>query len=369
MSAQSGSAQSGSAQSGSAQSGSRHSVFVLSKEGKALTPTTPTKARKLLEGKQAKKCWSKFGTFGIRMIVESRKETPDTAIGIDNGTKFEGYSMVVGKENLINVKLDLPSKKVIVRKMEERKNLRRARRHRNCRRRPARFNNRGGGRTWLAPSQSVIVGSRLKIIHELFRIYPINYVAFEDVKFNHYKYTTGANFSTVEMGKTRLRNYFKSQGATVVEYRGFETEKIRKQYGYRKTSIKSADKFTAHCSDSLALAVDVTTRKRIEPGPFLVVDDTYRYPRRKLHYTQPARGGIRSFYARGSVFGLHKGILIGLLNGKIGQLCGAYRNAYRYRNDEIKRECGRRKRDYTRQVVWVSNNFFVRKEQGALSAI
>jgi len=333
---------------------SAHSVFVLSKEGKALTPTTPSKARKLLEGGQAKKCWSKFGTFGIQMLVEVREKTPDTALGVDTGTKFEGYSVVVGDENNLNVKLDLPDKKAIVRKMEERKHLRRARRHRNCRRRPARFNNRNR-KGFIAPSQLVVVGSRLTIIKEFFKLYPINLVAFEDVKFNHAKYRWGANFSTMEIGKTRIKDYFKSQGVKVFEYEGFETEKLRKQYGYRKTSIKSADKFTAHCSDSLAIAVAVTTGKRIEPGPFLVVDDTYRCKRRKLHDTQPAKGNVRAFYAKGTVFGLRKGLIIGLSNGNSGQLCGEYNGKYRYYDSG-------RKRGSSNKITWVSSNFFTRKD-------
>jgi len=335
---------------------SAHSVFVIGVNGNPLAPTTPSKTRKLLKGEQAKKCWSKFGTFGIQMLVEVREETPDTALGVDTGTKFEGYSVVVGEENPINVKLDLPDKKAIVRKLTERRILRRARRHRNCRRRPARFNNRNR-KGFIAPSQLVVVGSRLKIIKGFFKLYPINLVAFEDVKFNHAKYRWGANFSTMEVGKTRLRNYFKSQGATVFEYEGFETEKLRKQYGYRKTQIKSADKFTAHCSDSLAIAVDVTTGKRIEPGSFLVVDDTYRCKRRKLHDTQLAKGNIRSFYAKGTAFGLRKGLLIGLKNDKVGQLCGeSKRDGYRYYNFE-------RKRGSAHKLVWVSSNFFVRKDE------
>lgn len=332
---------------------SDHSVFVLSKEGKALTPTTPTKARKLLKGKQAKKCWSKFGIFGIQMLREVREETPDTALGVDTGTKFEGYSAVVGEENPLNVKLDLPDKKVIVRKMEERKNLRRARRHGNCRRRPARFDNRNR-KGFIAPSQDVVVGSRLKVIKEFFKIYPINLVAFEDVKFNHAKHRWGKNFSTMEIGKTLIKKYFKSQGTTVFEYQGFETEKLRKQYGYRKTSIKSADKFTAHCSDSLAIAVDVTTGKRIEPEKFLVVNDTYRCKRRKLHDTQPAKGNIRAPYSKGTVFGLRKGLLVGLPKGKMGQLCGELKGKYRYYDPEGKRGS-------TNKITWVSSNFFVRK--------
>ena len=273
---------------------SAHSVFVVGVDGKPLTPATPAKAKKLLKGGKAKKVWSKFSTFGIRMLVATRTEVPETVIGNDWGSKFDGYSIVVGEENTLNAMLLLPDKKAIVRKLEERRTLRRTRRYRNCRRRPARFDNRLR-RNWLAPSQVVLVGSRLKIIRELCRIYPINLAAIEDVRFNHAKHRWGKNFSTVEIGKTKLRKFFEDRGIAVHVYEGWQTEEFRKNYGYRKTKVKSAEKFTAHCSDSLALAVNTTIGQHIEPGPFLVVDDTYRCVRRRLHDTQPAKCGTVLF--------------------------------------------------------------------------
>jgi len=113
-------------------------VFVLDKDGKPLTPCRMSKARKLLEGKQAEPVWNKFGEFGIQMLVTTRKETPKTVLGCDFGTKFEEYSVISGKENTMNVMWKLPDKK----KLEERRTLRRARRFRNCRRRECRFDNR-----------------------------------------------------------------------------------------------------------------------------------------------------------------------------------------------------------------------------------
>jgi hypothetical protein len=142
------------------------------------------------------------------MIVDVGNKTPNTALGVDNGTKFEGYSVVVGTENPLNVKLDLPDKIVTAKKMFERRILRRARRRRNCRRRPARFNNRSR-KGFIAPSQTVVVGSRLKVIGEFFRIYPIDLVAVEDVRFNHAKRRWGKNFSTMEIGKKKIKEWKK----------------------------------------------------------------------------------------------------------------------------------------------------------------
>ncbi len=182
---------------------SGHNVFVLAKDGTPLTPTKPSKARKLLKGKQAKPVWNKFSQFGIQMLVETGKAAPKTALGVDFGTKFEGYAVAVGKENNLSVMWKLPDKKKIVSKLKERKQKRRARRHRNCRRRPERFDNRGRD-GFMAPSQLVIVNSRLKALKEFFGCYPISTVAMEDIRFNHRDKRWGKNFSTVEIGKTKI---------------------------------------------------------------------------------------------------------------------------------------------------------------------
>lgn len=329
-----------------------HSVFVLAVDGKPLTPTTPARARRLLKDSVAKRVWSKFGQFGIQMLVNTRRETPTATLGVDHGTKFEGYAVVCGKENSLSVKLDLPDKQQIVRKLEERRQLRRARRYRNCRRRPARFDNRKRD-GFLAPSQAVIVNARLKVLRELLRCYPISAVGFEDVRFNHAEYRWGANFSTVEIGKAKIKSFLE-QKAEVFDFQAFETQEIRQKYGYRKTKDKAADKFTAHCSDALALAVEVGVKEFVEPGRFLVVDDTYRPVRRKLHDTQPSIGDIRADYSRGVVFGLRKGLLIGTLDGRKGRLCGKYRGGYRYYDEYGKRQS-------TKRLAWISSQFIIKE--------
>ena len=339
----------------------KHSVFVLGQDGKPLTPTTPAKARKMIRAGVAIKSWSKFGTFGIQMRADTRTETPDTVIGNDWGTKFDGYSVIVGTENHINVMLILPNKKVVVSKLEERRILRRARRHRNCRRREARFDNRKRKADWLAPSQAAIVDSRLKIIQELCRIFPVNHSAIEDVRFNHAKHRWGKNFSTVEIGKTRLRNFFENLGIQVHLYEGWQTKEIRTNLGYRKTSIKNAEKFTAHCSDSLSIAANTTVGTHVEQGLFLIVDDSYRPKRRRLHDTQPAKGGIRAPYSKGTVLGLRKGLLVGIKN-KVGQLCGELKGGYRYTDAQGKRQS-------SKTISWISSNFRTRVPKAKVSRL
>ena len=103
-----------------------HNVFVLGIDGKPLTPTTNSKARKLMKGKQAKPVWNKFSQFGIQMSVKTRTETPLVILGQDWGTKFEGYSLISGRENTLNVMLKLPDKKKLIKKLEERRRFRKS---------------------------------------------------------------------------------------------------------------------------------------------------------------------------------------------------------------------------------------------------
>ena len=307
----------------------KYNVFVVSVEGKPLTPTTSAKARKLLEGRQAKPVWNKFGCFGIQLIVDTRKETPKTVLGVDFGTKFEGYAIAT-KANNLSVMWKLPDKKKIVAKCVERKQLRRARRFRNCRRRECRSDNRSK-KGFIAPSQSVIINSRLKVMAEFFKCYPITAVAMEDVCFNHRDKRWGRNFSTVEIGKKKINDWIRER-AFLKQYNGYDTAMLREEYGYRKSADKSAEVFNAHCSDALAIATDIFQKQYIPEGRFVVVDDTYRPIRRRLHDTQFSKGGIRYPYSTGSFKGIRKGTLC-----EFGQICGGTGNSAWIRNKDNKR--------------------------------
>src|SRR5438132_1213314 len=127
-----------------------HSIPVIGLNGEPLTPTTPTRARKLVRGGQAVPSWTKLDTYAIRMIVPTRKATPRCALGVDHGHAHEGYAVVCGEENVLALKVDLPDKSKIVRKLDERRRLRRSRRSRTCRRRAKRFDNRRRKAHWIA---------------------------------------------------------------------------------------------------------------------------------------------------------------------------------------------------------------------------
>ena len=338
----------------------KHNVFVLDKDGKPLTPTTNTKARKLMKGKQAKPIWNKFNQFGIQMLVEVGKETPKAVLGMDFGTKFEGYTIIVGKENNLAVMWKLPDKKKLVKKLEERRQLRRARKFRNCRRRKCRFQNRK--ETFIAPSQKQIIDSRLKCINEIMKYYPVDTVALEDVKFNHRDKRYGRNFTTMEIGKKIIDNFFINKGIKIDKFEGHKTQKIRKKYGYHKVhSDKSKIDFRTHCSDALAISVDSIDKGYIFPTDnFVYVDDSYRCIRRRLHDTQYSKGNIRYAFSSGNFKRIRKGTIIGFENG-YGQLVGGTKEQVWYQDFEVRnRRKVYQKGKMLNKIRWLSHNFKIK---------
>jgi hypothetical protein len=69
----------------------------------------------------------------------------------------------------------------------------------------------------------------------------------------------------------------------------------------------------------------------VVPGVMVVVDDTYRSVRRRLHDTQFSKGGVRADYSRGTVLGLRKGLRVGH-KGKSHVLTGINKGKYRLNN-------------------------------------
>jgi len=335
----------------------KHLVYVVGIDGKPLTPTTPKRAKKLMKEKQARPLWNKFGQFGIHMEVSTRTEKPKSVLGIDNGTKFEGYTVTVGKENIIGIMWKLPDKKKLVKKLVERKQLRRARRFRNCRRRKCKFQNRK--ETFIAPSQKQIIDSRLKCIKELYNYYPIDGVAIEDVCFNHKKYRWGKNFTTIEIGKKIIDDFFINKNIKIYKFKGHQTESFRKKYGYQKLKCnKSKIDFRTHCADALSITAETMGIGYIEPTEnFIYVDDSYRCTRRRLHDTQYSKGNIRYPYSSGSFKGISKGCIIGF-DGGYGQLVGGTKNNCWYRDFELRNKKPiLQKGKIIKKIRWISHGF------------
>jgi len=115
-------------------------VFVVDAEGKPLLPTTPRRARRLLDGKKAKVVC--IMPFAIKLARAVDNPVGSFTVGIDDGAKKVGVAIVNEhtKEAVFQGEIEL--RQDVSRKIKQRSMYRRSRRSRKLRHRARRFNNR-----------------------------------------------------------------------------------------------------------------------------------------------------------------------------------------------------------------------------------
>ncbi len=295
-------------------------VPVISKSGKPLMPCKPAKARRLLESEKAVKKWSKkLGIFCIHLTFNPKSElnkNQKVTLSADPGSKFDGYAVATKIVNLTGMS-ELPSK--ITKKLEARRTMRRARRFRNTRQRPKRFDNRNR-EGFIAPSQKAKVDFRLTIIKELCKLYPINDFAVEDVGFNHYEKRWGKHFSTVEIGKTMLHTELRKTGELHI-FKGYETKQERERLELKKVSKKEKRSPESHATDAIALASLVNPIDVISMYPFYVWK-RYQNSRRQLHRFEPDKKSIRRRYGgSNSIYPFKKNDMV-IIDGELARVGG-----------------------------------------------
>jgi hypothetical protein len=154
-------------------------VLVVNKNGSPLMPTTPRKARKLLESGRAKIYARR--PFTIQLLYGCRGYTQPITLGIDAGYQTVGYSAVTEKEELIGGEFKLLEG--MSERITERRKYRRTRRNR-LRYRKSRFDNRKRKDGWLAPSIQHKFDSHIKLVERIKSRLPITKVVVETAKFD-----------------------------------------------------------------------------------------------------------------------------------------------------------------------------------------
>jgi hypothetical protein len=164
--------------------------------------------------------------------------------------------------------------------IQVRRNMRRARRHRNLRRRPARFDNRLRNKKRLPPSTKARWQSKLNILKQLAKVIPITDVCVEDVKATTKPGSRrwNKNFSSIEVGKQWFCDSIRSLGFTLWLKSGLDTKMLRLFFGLKKTTQKAKECFESHTVDSWCLAASITRAK--EPCTGLYVWKPIRLHRR-----------------------------------------------------------------------------------------
>jgi 5-methylcytosine-specific restriction endonuclease McrA len=156
-------------------------AFILSINQQPLTPIHPAAARKLLAQSKAA-IFRKF-PFTIILKEESTESIQPLEIKIDPGSKCTGLAILCGSKLIWAA--ELTHRGVTIQAaLLSRRQLRRGRRNRKTRYRPARFLNRTRPKGWLAPSLQHRVDTTLTWVRKLIRLAPIKSIAQELVRFD-----------------------------------------------------------------------------------------------------------------------------------------------------------------------------------------
>ena len=154
-------------------------VPVVDKNQNPLMPTKASRARRWITDKKATPFW-KNGVFCVRLNVDrSNTELQEIAVGVDPGSKKEGFTVKSEAHTYFNVQADAHNG--VGKKVEKRAELRRGRRSRKCPNRKNRTNR-------LANKERIPAGTRarwdwkLRILDWLSKLYPITHVCVEDIK-------------------------------------------------------------------------------------------------------------------------------------------------------------------------------------------
>ena len=158
-------------------------VFVLSKEGKPLMPTTPRRARVWLKAKRARVV--RRDPFTIRLRFATKAHVQPARVGVDTGSKDVGIVAIANGEVVFQSEVLLRDD--ISEKMTQRRQFRRNRRARKTRYRQARSDNRRRPAGWLPPSLHSKSEATVKTVRFIASLLPVGRVTVEVGSFDTQK--------------------------------------------------------------------------------------------------------------------------------------------------------------------------------------
>jgi hypothetical protein len=260
----------------------------------------------MVASKKATPFW-KRGIFCIRLNVEPSSRTlQPIAVGIDPGSKKEGFTVKSAVHTYLNIQADAVTwvKDVV----ETRRIMRRGRRSRNT---PCRQNRENRARGTLPPSTKARWQWKLRVACWLLKMFPITNFVVEDVKAKTKKFQRKWNvsFSPLEVGKSWFYDSLRKLGQLTLRS-GWDTKCLRDKLGLKKSSNKMAEKFSAHCVDSWVLANEITGGHEKPDNERLLCVVPLQFHRRMLHRMSPAKGGKRASYGSTLSLGRKRGSFV-----------------------------------------------------------
>ncbi|MEQ8971842.1 MAG: RRXRR domain-containing protein [Coleofasciculus sp. C1-SOL-03] len=310
-------------------------VPVVSKEGKPLMPTKPSRARRWVNVGRAVGKWSDLGVYYVQLTrSSSAEEVQPITVGVDPGKSYSGVGVQSAKCTLLQLHLILPFGRV-KKRMETRAMLRRGRRGRRINRnvpfkqrnhRQCKFDNRKQCK--LPPSIKASRQLELRTVMELAAIFPVTAIGYERVKADvdqtqRKRAKSGKGFSPVMTGQ----NWAISQMETIApvyvregwQKDGNGTSQLRTQLGLEKDKVnKSIAKPETHAVDGVTLACGYFIKYvpftgsnshgythrgsvNVTSSPFKIITrpgavkrgKEYGFFRRQLHFEVPDKSGTR----------------------------------------------------------------------------
>ena len=283
-------------------------VPVVDWNGNPLMPTKPSRARKWVKSGEATPFW-KNGVWCIRLNRKpSGHYKQKVAVGIDPGSKKEGFTVKSQSCTYLNVQADAHT--TTKRKIKKRSELRRARRGRKCRRRKWR-GNRLANKNRIPPSTMARWSWKVRIVDFLRSLYPINCCVVEDIAAKTKKGAKRWNqsFSPLEVGKKWFYQQMEERFWFFDTIKGYQTKELRDYYGLKKINQKLSSDFHAHCVDSWILATHAVGGSYPENKDVFCIAPI-PIARRNLHREVPNKNGIRTRYGGTNCKGIKKGTLV-----------------------------------------------------------
>ncbi len=284
-------------------------IPVVDSRGIPQMPCTPAKARHLFKSGKARPKRNKLGLFYVQLTYEQESDNQPLVVGIDPGSKFEGFSVVGTKDSVVNLMAEAPDH--VKKAIETRRTMRRARRFRKWRR-PKRFDNRHNRKRRIPPSTRSRWEAKARIVAHLKSILPLSDAMVEDVQAvtrPGARRKWNAAFSPVQVGKEHLYRLLGDMGLEVHLKEGGQTKELREQYELKKTKSKSKQSFDSHAVDSWVLAASVSGADKPTCTRLWYVVPAVLH-RRQLHRLQASQGGKRSSYGGTRSRGLKRGTIV-----------------------------------------------------------
>ncbi len=158
-------------------------VLVIDTNKKQLNPCRPAEARLLLN--KGKAAVFRQYPFTIILKEESQEEVRPLRLKIDPGSKTTGIALVDDATGKVVYALEIQHRSTTISQaITSRRSIRRSRRNRKTRYRPARFNNRTRKEGWIAPSLESRIAHVETWTRRLIQFCPITAMSYEDVKFD-----------------------------------------------------------------------------------------------------------------------------------------------------------------------------------------